>query len=410
MIHVPLITPFAEDGSVATAALEELAHEVLADGAGGLVALGTTGEPAGLADEERAEVAAVVGRVCREHGARFTVGVSASGTERAAAALAALETLPVLPDAALVTVPPFTRPGEAGVVAHFRALAAAGPVPLLVYHVPRRTGQPLSAAALRELAALPGIAGVKYAVDVIDAQTVELLGDLPAGFEVLAGDDVLAPALFALGAHGGILASAHLATAQWVRLAARGDGPGGDGTGSGESAGRAATGGAPVPGPGAPRGIPALGHAAPTGGSALGRAAGHAASGGVPGPGHAASAGGSALGRAAGHAASGRGPVLRHAAPGADPALGHAAPDGAVALGHRLSALAAALFREPNPAVIKAVLHAQGRIPTPDVRLPLLPAGREAFEDALGALDGLAGLAGLDGPAASGPARVRLVT
>lgn len=395
MIHVPLITPFAEDGSVATAALEELAHEVLADGAGGLVALGTTGEPAGLADEERAGVAAVVGRVCREHGARFTVGVGASGTERAAAALAALETLPVRPDAALVTVPPFTRPGEAGVVAHFRALAATAPVPLLVYHVPRRTGQPLSAAALRELAALPGIAGVKYAVDVIDAQTVELLGDLPPGFEVLAGDDVLAPALFALGAHGGILASAHLATAQWVRLAARGEWPGGDGgdgaggDGAGEPAGRA------VPGGG-----PALGHAASVGGSARGRAAGHAASGRGP---------------VLGHVASGADSALGHVAPGGVPALGHAA-SGGPALGHRLSALAAALFREPNPAVIKAVLHAQGRIPTPDVRLPLLPAGREAFEDALGALDGLAGLAGLAGldgptaPAAGGPARMRLVT
>lgn len=294
-IHVPLITPFAADGRVAAAALERLAHEVLRDGAGGLVALGTTGEPAGLDDDERAEVAAVVGRVCRERGAHFAVGVGASGTRRAARELAALGALPVVPDAALVTVPPFTRPGASGVLAHFRELAAAGPVPLLVYHVPYRTAQPLTTAELLQLAAIPGVIGVKYATGRIDAEAVALLGAVASGgsgprpgpgpdsgaarrrFAVLAGDDAVAPGMLALGAHGGILASAHLATARWAELAATGD----------------------------------------------------------------------------------------------------------RTLGHRLAALAAALFREPNPAVVKAVLHAQGRIPTPEVRLPLLPASPRALADAL---------------------------
>lgn len=94
---------------------------------------------------------------------------------------------------------------------------------------------------------------------------------------MLAGDDAFAPALFALGAQGGILASAHLVTGRWAELAETGD----------------------------------------------------------------------------------------------------------RALGHRLSALAAAVFSEPNPAVVKAVLHAQGRIPTPDVRLPLLPASPQALAEAL---------------------------
>lgn len=295
MIHVPLITPFDAHGQVDAGALEALAHELLAQGAAGLVALGTTGEPAALDDEERALVCAVAGRVCRAHGARFTVGVGATGTRRAARELAALAGLPQPPDAALVSVPPFVRPGEAGVLAHFRALAAESPVPLLVYHVPQRTGQPLSAAALLALADVPGVVGVKYAAPVIDAEGVALLaavregagegvrpgaaGAFGGGFAVLAGDDVLAPALLALGARGAIAASAHVATSQWVALAA--------------------------------------------------------------GRGHG---------------------------------------------GHALSTLAAALFREPNPAVIKAVLHASGRIPTPDVRLPLLPASAVAREAALAAL------------------------
>lgn len=264
-LYVPLITPFAPGGDIAYDVLEALAAEVLADGADGLVALGTTGEPGSLDEAERARVAEVVGRVCRRAGARFVVGV---GDGRQGPGEWALE-----PDAALATVPPFVRPGEAGVVAHFTALAARSPVPLIVYHVPFRTGQPLPARALRELAAIPGVTGVKYAIGSIDAETVDLLGDRPPGFDVLAGDDVFAPALLALGATGAVAASAHLDTAQWAELAATGD----------------------------------------------------------------------------------------------------------RALGHRLAARAAALFREPNPAVIKAALHAQGRIPTPDVRLPLLPASPQAL-------------------------------
>ena len=294
MIHVPLITPFGTDGQVDPAALEALAHQVLDDGAAGLVALGTTAEAAALDPEERETVTAVVGRVCREHGARFTLGAGAGDTRRAARELAALAGLPVAPDAALVTVPSFTRPGEAGVLAHFRALAAASPVPLFVYHIPYRTGQSLTAAALRELAGIPGVAGVKYAAGGIDAETVDLLGDHPDGFEILAGDDVFAPALLALGCHGGILASAHLATDRWVRLAA-GDGSGGTDAGA---------------------------------------------------------------------------PARQR-------------------LGHRLAALAAAVFREPNPVVVKAALHAQGRIPTPTVRLPLLPAGPSSLAGTLDALDSL---------------------
>jgi 4-hydroxy-tetrahydrodipicolinate synthase len=69
-LYVPLVTPFAADGGVAYDALENLARDLLADGAGGLVALGTTGEPASLGAGERQRVAEVVGRVCREGGGR----------------------------------------------------------------------------------------------------------------------------------------------------------------------------------------------------------------------------------------------------------------------------------------------------------------------------------------------------
>jgi 4-hydroxy-tetrahydrodipicolinate synthase len=267
-LYVPLITPFDGSGEVALGALETLARDVLGAGARGIVALGTTAEPSALTAAERHCVTGVAARVCREHGAALLVGAHTP------AELSALGDLPGVA-AALSVVPPFTRPGEAAVLAHFTRLAAASPVPLVVYDVPYRTGQYLSAGTLIQLGAVPGVAGLKYAPGGINADTITLLASPPAGLAILGGDDPFISPLLALGAHGGILASAHVATAAFARLAALWD---------------------------------------------------------------------------AGQAAA------------------------AAALGHQLSALSVALFAEPNPAVIKAVLHAQGRIPTPAVRPPLLPA------------------------------------
>ncbi|MGW5850181.1 dihydrodipicolinate synthase family protein [Streptomyces sp. NPDC055254] len=290
-IHVPLITPFTRAGDIAADALEALAHEVLDAGATGIVALGTTAEVATLDEAERDLVTDVCARVCRERGAALTVGAGASGTRAAEAALARLARWPEA-RAALVTVPSFVRPSAAGVLAHFTRLAQVSPLPLIVYHIPYRTGQSLDAAALRALGSLRGVAGIKYAGGGVDQDTVALLGDLPHGFEVLAGDDAYLSPMLALGAAGGILASAHLATARFVEL---------------DAAWRA---------------------------------------GDVP----------------------------------------RARP-----LGHALARMSAAAFAEPNPTVVKAVLHAQGRIPTPDVRLPLLPASEAAVAHALKRLAELPG-------------------
>ncbi|MFG2053731.1 dihydrodipicolinate synthase family protein [Micromonospora sp. NPDC048930] len=281
-LYVPLITPFDERGDLARDALAALAHEVLDAGAAGLVALGTTAEPHALADAERRAVVDVLTGVCRDRRAPLLVGAH---TAEALRALAGDVT------AALCLVPPFLRPGEEAVLAHFARLADASPVPLVVYHVPYRTGQELSAGALRRLAGLPGVVGIKHAVGGIDADTVAFLADVPPGFAVLGGDDAYVSPLLALGGHGGVLASAHVATADFAALV---------------TAWRA-------------------------------------------------------------------GDVAR-----------------ARPLGHRLATLSRALFAEPNPAVIKAVLHARGRIPTPAVRPPLLPASPAATARALRYADELA--------------------
>ncbi|MGC4879156.1 dihydrodipicolinate synthase family protein [Micromonospora sp. DT43] len=282
-LYVPLITPFDLTGSIAVDALTALATDALDAGAAGLVALGTTGEPTALSDDERATVLDVLAALCRSRRAHLLVG--ANGVD----ALRALSGRPEV-TAALCLVPPFLRPGPAGVLAYFAHLAQASPVPLVVYHVPYRTGQHLRADDLRQLAGLPGVIGIKYTTGAIDTDTVDFLADVRPGFAVLGGDDPLISPLLALGAHGVIAASAQVAAADFVQVVAHWQ---------------------------------------------------------------------------LGDLVRGR------------------------ALGHRLAGLSAALFAEPNPTVIKAVLHAQGRIPTAAVRLPLLPAGPDAARRALRRLDEL---------------------
>ncbi|GAA4841173.1 4-hydroxy-tetrahydrodipicolinate synthase [Luteimicrobium xylanilyticum] len=281
-VLVPLVTPFDRGGAVALGALESLAHQVLDDGAAGLVALGTTAEPSSLSAVERQAVLDVVGRVATER--RTTLLVGASTAED----LAALRGRTGV-TAALTLVPPFVRPGEDGAVAHLATLARLSPVPLVVYHVPHRTSQDLGSAALHRLARVDGIVGTKLSIPA-DGSAVALLGDLPDDFDVLAGDDTVLAPMLALGASGGVLASAHLATAAYARL------------------------------------------------------------------------------------------VDAWAAPRVDTA-------DARALGARLAGLSAACFAEPNPVVVKGVLHAQGRIPTAAVRLPLLPASTASVDAALASLD-----------------------
>ncbi|KXP01379.1 4-hydroxy-tetrahydrodipicolinate synthase [Tsukamurella pseudospumae] len=275
-LHVPLVTPFAADGTVDLVSLERLAHDTLADGADGLVALGTTGEPATLTDLERTAVVDLIGGVCAEHRAVFTVGVGTNATE---GTVEALHGVHPRADLALVVVPYYTRPSEPGVVEHYRRIAGESPVPVIVYDIPQRTGRSLSLETLLRLAELDGVAGFKHAVGGVTDTTVRLLAEtgagLPAGVSVLAGDDPFVGAILALGGHGAISAGANVAAGEFAALVA----------------------------------------------------------------------------------------AWRE----------HRIEEARV-LGGALAGLATALFAEPNPTVIKGVLAAQGRIATPAVRLPLLPA------------------------------------
>jgi 4-hydroxy-tetrahydrodipicolinate synthase len=280
-LFVPLVTPFTAAGEVATAALERLAWSALDDGATGLVALGTTAESANLTPEERRKVVDVCAAACAERRAPLIVGTGSNSTTQSVDMLAGVDPRST---AVLAVVPYYSRPSEDGVVEHFRQLAEASPVPLVVYHIPCRTGMPLAATTLARLAHLPNIVGFKHSVGGIDDVTVSFMSDVAAETSVLAGDDLYAAPLLALGASGAILAAANVATRSYADLV----------------------------------------------------------SAWLKGP-----------------------------------------NDRALRLHNRLVPLTRALFAEPNPVVIKAVLAARGQIPSPYVRLPLLEAGATATTAAL---------------------------
>ncbi len=285
-VYVPLITPFDVAGSVAVDSVEALCHRYLDAGATGVVALGTTGENAALDADERRLVVDTCARVCAQRSAPLIVGAGTNSTAASIAAVQALRGTPALV-AVLSVVPYYVRPSEAGIVEHFRAVAAASPAPLVLYNVPYRTGRALGAASLLELARDPGVAGLKQAVGGIDQDTLEVLAGAPEGFAVLGGDDAFLFPTVLMGGRGAIAASAHVCTDRFVAMIECG---------------------------------------------------------------------------LAGKVDEGR---------------SHA---------EALLPVVRSLFAEPNPAVIKGVLHAQGHIPTADLRLPMTPASRPGVDAALDAI------------------------
>jgi len=216
-LWVPVVTPLDASGNVDAAALGRLARRLLDDGCAGLVALGTTGEPATLRPAERSTVVDVCAEACVESGKPLIVGVGSNCTRSTIDDLAALKSTPALA-AFLIVVPYYTRPAPAGIVDHFRAITAAAETPIVAYNVPYRTGRGLDADALLELAGTPGIVGVKQAVGALDHDTLELLRRKPRDFQVLAGDDAFIAPTILMGGVGAIAASAHVCTDLFARM------------------------------------------------------------------------------------------------------------------------------------------------------------------------------------------------
>lgn len=200
-----LITPF-RDGRVDVDALRELVERCIAGGVNGLVPCGTTGESVTLSEAEHTLVVRTVVEQARK---RVPV-VAGAGTVSTAHTIRLAEIArDAGADGLLLVCPYYNRPTQAGLEAHFRAVAAAVPMPTLLYNIPGRTGVDLALETLERLADVPAIVGVKEATGNVlrSQQIIARLGDR---FDVLSGDDALTLPVLSVGGCGVISVSANL--------------------------------------------------------------------------------------------------------------------------------------------------------------------------------------------------------
>ncbi|GAB1378776.1 4-hydroxy-tetrahydrodipicolinate synthase [Pararhodobacter aggregans] len=191
-----LVTPF-RNGAVDYEALESLVEWQIAEGSHGLVPVGTTGESPTLTHDEHEEVVAFVVKVAK---GRVPV-VAGAGSNNTAEAIRLLKHAEkVGADAALVVTPYYNRPTQAGLIAHFTALAQASALPIIIYNIPGRSVVDMMPETMGELAKLPSIIGVKDATGKIERVSMQR-ASCGADFVQVSGEDATA---LGFNAHGGV--------------------------------------------------------------------------------------------------------------------------------------------------------------------------------------------------------------
>ncbi|GAA4014717.1 4-hydroxy-tetrahydrodipicolinate synthase [Sphingomonas swuensis] len=201
-----LVTPFTA-GEVDLAAFRDLVDWQIAEGSSGLVPCGTTGEVPTLSDEEHA---AVVGATVEVANGRVPV-IAGCGSYSTASSLRRMKVAKELgADAALVVVPYYNKPSQAGIAAHFRALAEGCDLPIVVYNVPARTVADISVETLAEVATLPSVVGIKDATGNLARVTAQRL-TCGEDFCQLSGNDDMALGFNAMGGVGCISVTANVA-------------------------------------------------------------------------------------------------------------------------------------------------------------------------------------------------------
>lgn len=193
-----LVTPFARDGSIDEGALRALVDWQLEEGIHFLVPCGSTGEAATLTTAEQRRVVEIV--VAQTKG-RVPVVAGAASNDTQKAITLSREMRDAGATHLLHTSPMYNKPPQRGIVAHFRAIAEAVDLPIVVYNVPGRTGSNVEAKTTVALAGVANIVAVKEASGNL-AQITDILRDRPQDFSVLSGDDELTLAVMAAGGDG----------------------------------------------------------------------------------------------------------------------------------------------------------------------------------------------------------------
>jgi 4-hydroxy-tetrahydrodipicolinate synthase len=211
---VALVTPF-RDGKVDWRSLEGLVDFHIQNGTHGIVPCGTTGESATLSHEEHDEVIATVIKAVNKR-VPVIAGTGSNSTEEAVRLTRAAEKAGA--DGALMISPYYNRPTQEGIYQHYKKVAAAVGIPIIVYNIPGRTGSKIEPETLARLAEIKNIAGVKEATGSVDQaiDVIRLCGD---NLAVYSGEDSLTFSLMALGGKGVISTVANITPREMSQLA-----------------------------------------------------------------------------------------------------------------------------------------------------------------------------------------------
>ncbi|MGO9527397.1 MAG: 4-hydroxy-tetrahydrodipicolinate synthase [Verrucomicrobiia bacterium] len=198
--HTALVTPFTRDGKVDEIRLHQVVEQQIAAGIDGLVPCGTTGESPTLSHEEHNHVIELVVRFAAKR-CKVIAGTGSNSTDEAI--FMTQHAKEVGADASLQVAPYYNKPSQAGLYAHFRAIAEAADIPLILYNIPGRCGVDISNDTMARLRRdLPQyIVGLKEATGVVD-RVSQLRGMVDREFCILSGDDSLTLPMMSVGAVG----------------------------------------------------------------------------------------------------------------------------------------------------------------------------------------------------------------
>jgi 4-hydroxy-tetrahydrodipicolinate synthase len=204
---VAIVTPMHADGSLDLPGLRKLVDWHIAEGTDSIVIVGTTGESPTVSVEEHCELI----RVTVEHAAKRIPIIAGTGGNSTSEAIELTRyAKSVGADASLQVVPYYNRPTQEGMYQHFKAIAEAVDLPVILYNVPGRTVADMSNETILRLAQVPGVIGVKDATGNI-ARGTDLIRLAPEDFAVYSGDDATAMALMFCGGKGNISVTANVA-------------------------------------------------------------------------------------------------------------------------------------------------------------------------------------------------------
>ncbi|MDD6796102.1 MAG: 4-hydroxy-tetrahydrodipicolinate synthase [Clostridiaceae bacterium] len=212
-VWLPIITPF-KDGEIDLVSYEKLLNHYIGEGITGVMPLATTGETPTLTELEYEKVLDKTVEVCKDKIHVFA-GVGGNNTKAVIDKVQVVKKHGV--DGILSVSPFYNRPDQRGIYEHFNAISESTDLDIVLYNIPYRTGRNMENETLFKLAAKENIIGVKDATGDFN-KTIELLLNRPENFSVMSGEDMFFYNSVLLGGEGGIMASAHVHTKEFIKV------------------------------------------------------------------------------------------------------------------------------------------------------------------------------------------------